>query len=86
MMRRTTLPWARRGHHHAQIHFPPLTAEEALLVAKLIERVTEALWRAHGAAMADFLACCDPDDALPEEPGDPPGPDAPAAPCNDDLF
>ncbi len=86
MMRRTTLPWARRGHHHAQIHFPPLTAEEALLVAKLLERVTAAIWRAHGDAMADLLACCDPDDALPEEPGAPPGVDDPAAPSDDDLF
>ena len=71
MIQRTQLPWKRRGHPHAQIHFPPLTAEEALLVVKLLERITRALWRAHGDATADFLACCDPDDALPKEPGDP---------------
>ncbi len=67
MIQRTRLPWKRRGHHHAQIHFPPLTGEEALLVANLLDRVIHSLWRAHGDAMADLLGCCDPDDALPKE-------------------
>jgi hypothetical protein len=40
---------------HAQAHFPPLTAHEALLFVRFLERVCEALWRAHGPAMADLL-------------------------------
>jgi hypothetical protein len=44
---------ARRPH--AQAHFPPLSAEEALLFVRLLERVCEALWRTHGHAMAQLL-------------------------------
>lgn len=72
MIQRTQLPWKRRGQHHAQVHFPPLTGEEALLLVKLLERIERAIWRAHGDAMADFLGCRDPDDALPKEPNSSP--------------
>jgi hypothetical protein len=85
MIQRTRLPWKRRGHHHAQIHFPPLTAEQALLVAKLLERVVDAIWRTHGDAMADLLACCDPDDTLLEAP-QPLRPDAPGLSDDDDNI
>ncbi len=82
---RAALPWHRRGHRHARVHFPPLTAAEALLVAKLLERVVDALWRAHGAGMAALLACCDPDDALSIDPADTAVVDRPDA-SDDDLF
>ena len=72
MIRRTTAAWKRRGHPHAQIHLPPLTADEALLLANLLDRAIAALWRTHGDAMADLLACIDPDAALPTEPDDAP--------------
>lgn len=61
MIRGTTVPWKRRGDPHAQIHLPPLTAEEALLLSNLLDRAIAALWRTHGDAMADLLACLDPD-------------------------
>jgi hypothetical protein len=40
---------------YAQIHLPALTAEEALLLANIFEKASDAIWRAHGAAMAEFL-------------------------------
>ena len=84
MIQRTRLPWTRRGPHHAQVHFPPLTGQEALLIANLLDRAIAALWRAHGDAMADLLACCDPDATLPTEPGESTG-DA-SEPSDDDFF
>ena len=85
MMQSTTPAWKRRGAHHAQIHLPPLTAQEALLVCNLLERAIAALWRTHGHAMADLLACIDPDALLHTEPADPaPTPTAP--PTDDDIF
>ena len=72
MINRTTLAGQRRGDPHAQIHLPPLTAEEALLISNLLDRAIAALWRTHGDAMADLLACLDPDAALPTEPDDSP--------------
>jgi hypothetical protein len=86
MIPRTRLPWKRCGYPHAQIHFPPLTGEAALLVANLLDRAIAALWRAHGDAMADLLACRDPDAALPGEPDDSPNPTAPAYSSDDDIF
>jgi hypothetical protein len=70
MIRRTTVAWRRRGDPHAQIHLPPLTAEEALLVANLLDRAIAALWRTHGDAMAELLACIDPDASLQTETPD----------------
>ena len=64
MIRDSTLAWKRRGHPHAQIHLPPLTADQALLLANLLDRAIAALWRTHGDAMADRLACIDPDSAI----------------------
>lgn len=70
MIRRTTVAWKRRGDPHAQIHLPPLTADEALLIANLLDRAIAALWRTHGDAMADLLGCIDPDAGMPTEPDD----------------
>jgi hypothetical protein len=64
------LAWRRRGDPHAQIHLPPLTAHEALLLANLLDRAIAALWRTHGNAMADLLACLDPDENRQTGPDD----------------
>ena len=85
MTHKTTLAWMRHGHPHAQLHLPPLTAHEALLLCNLLDRAIAALWRTHGDAMADLLACCDPDAALSSDPSDSIAPPA-AEPCDDDLF
>jgi hypothetical protein len=85
MTDRTTLAWKRRGHPHAQIHLPPLTAEEALLLSNLLDRAIAALWRTHGDAMADLLACLDPDAALSPHPSDSIAPAATES-CDDDPF
>lgn len=45
----------RRRPPHAQIHLPPLDADDALLVARVLESVERAIWRAHGDAMADRI-------------------------------
>lgn len=83
MIRRTTVAWNRHGESHAQIHLPPLTADEALLVVNLLDRAIAALWRTHGDAMADLLACIDPDDAMATDPDDAPSL-APTDLCPDD--
>ena len=85
MIRPNALPWDRRGYPHAQVHLPPLTAQEALLVINLLERLVRALWKAHGGAMADYLGCHDPDDALPTEPTSAAGVDADDG-CADDIL
>ena len=82
---RPSWKWRRRRERHTQAHFPSLTGHEALLVVNLFERVVAALWRAHGAAMADVLGRCAPDAALPEERGDQPLRD-PNDPDDHDLF
>jgi hypothetical protein len=43
-----------RRRRHAQIHLPPLTGQEAYLLAAILERAVSAIWRAHGDDMADF--------------------------------
>ncbi len=83
MIQRTTVAWKRRGAHHAQIHLPPLTGEEALLLCNLLDRAIVALWRTHGDAMADLLACIDPHAAMPSDPGDAP---LPAGATDEDIF
>jgi len=55
---------APRRTRRAQVHLPPLDPHEALLVADIFERAARAIWRAHGDAMADHLACVDPDRML----------------------
>ena len=51
----------RPGRPHAQVHFPALAPDEALRVVELFERAITAIWRAHGAAIADHLGCVDPE-------------------------
>ena len=51
---------------HAQIHLPPMTGEQAYLLAAALERAVRAIWRAHGDAMADFQGRVFPD-AMPGE-------------------
>jgi hypothetical protein len=41
---------------HAQIHLPPLSADQALRVVAMLEHAVHAIWRAHGDAMAEELA------------------------------
>lgn len=60
--------WKRRGYPHARAHLPPFTGHEALLIVKTLECIVEAIWRTHGHAMVDVLACLHPDDALPTHP------------------
>ena len=52
---------------HARIHLPPLTAEQAWLLVKLLERTASAIWRAHGDAMADFQGRVFPDEPPPTD-------------------
>lgn len=40
----------------ARLHLPHLGADEALLVVATFEKAIDAIWRAHGDAMADHLA------------------------------
>ncbi len=54
----------RTRTRRAQVHLPALDPHEALLLANIFERAARAIWRAHGDAMADHLACTDPDRML----------------------
>ena len=46
----------RRRRRYAQLHLPPLDAHEALLLVAVCEKLIDALWRAHGDAMANVNA------------------------------
>jgi hypothetical protein len=50
----------------ARLTLPPLCGEEAFLLAKALELLATAIWRAHGDAMADFQGRAFPD--LPPDP------------------
>lgn len=41
---------------HAQLHLPALTADQALCLVHVLERAIDAIYRAHGEAMADLCA------------------------------
>lgn len=45
-----------RRRPHAQLHLPSLTAEQALLLVRVLERAVVAIYRAHGEAMVDLAA------------------------------
>lgn len=60
-MKRTPPP------RHAQIHLPPMEAERAYFVVKILDRIVEAIWRAHGEAMADFQGRVFPDEPPPDD-------------------
>lgn len=47
----------RRRRAHARIHLPQLTGSEALIVANVMQRAVDAIWRAHGQAMVHALGC-----------------------------
>ena len=84
MIENTCLPWHRKSTLGAKIRLPDLTAQEALLVAKILESIAAAIWRAHGYAMADFIAAWDPDDPTDYDP-----PHSAATPTNTsdtDIF
>ena len=49
----------RRRRAHARIHLPHLMGHEALLVANVMQRVVDAIWRAHGQAMVHALGCAE---------------------------
>lgn len=69
----------RAPPRHAIIHLPALTADEALLLVHVLDRIHDAIWRAHGQAMQlrrDELASLRPA-SRPTPP--PPSPD-------DELF
>ena len=85
MITKTPLAGNRHGRPHAQLHFPPLTAKEALLLSNLLDRAIVALWRAHGRAMSDLLAGIDFDEDLPAPPAAPVAQSAPV-PDLDDIF
>ena len=56
--------WGRR-QPGAAIRLKALTAEEAWVVAAILEDLLDAIWRFHGPAMADYQGArfpdCDPD-------------------------
>ena len=43
----------RGARRAARLRLPPLTTTEALQLLAVLERLSTALWRAHGAAIAD---------------------------------
>ncbi|MGK5085061.1 hypothetical protein WDW37_17370, partial [Bdellovibrionota bacterium FG-1] len=44
----------RRHVRHAIIHLPPMRAEQARDTCCLLEKAMQAIWRAHGDAIADY--------------------------------
>lgn len=60
-------PHHRRNKKHARIHLPHMNADDALLVVALLEKAVEAIWRAHGDAMADRLAAAGIETPRPED-------------------
>jgi len=40
---------------HAQIHLPPLDAEQAVMVVRVLKEAIDAIWRAHGDEMGEYL-------------------------------
>jgi hypothetical protein len=52
-MKTSKIPRARRRHTIA--HLRSLTGSEAVLVAGALQRLIDAIWRAHGDQMADVI-------------------------------
>ena len=63
-------PSRRTRPPHAQIHLPPLTAGQALLLVNLLDRAIAAIWRTHREQMADLRAGEDPEAAVWSAPAD----------------
>ena len=51
----------------ARLHMPHMTADEALLVVAILDKAIQAIWRAHGDAMADRLAAAGVETPRPED-------------------
>ena len=53
---------APRRTRPRRVHFclPPLAPDEALRLVNLLERITHAIWDAHGAQMVALLAAVPP--------------------------
>ena len=64
-MRKQIIRVSRR--RHAQIHLPPLDPDQAVVLVNILEKAIEAVWRAHGDAMADYLGRVAPD-SMPRPP------------------
>jgi hypothetical protein len=50
---------------HAVIHLPVLAPDEAVLVMRVLDRVIDAIWRAHGPAIEALAAARDDTPARP---------------------
>lgn len=64
---------------HAIIHLPVLSPDEAKLVMRVLDRVIDAVWRAHGPAIefqdeADHALASEPASAPASESTSPPEP------------
>ena len=58
----------RRHPRHAQIHLPPLDADQALALVAILERAISAIWRAHGDSMSERLLSRAPTSNARDEP------------------
>jgi hypothetical protein len=56
---------ARSRKRPRRVHFclPPLAPDEALHLVSILERLTHAIWRAHGPQMSALLAALPPVEA-----------------------
>lgn len=54
-----------------RVHFclPPLAPDEALHLVSILERITHAVWEAHGPQMAALLAAIPPREPAPPADG-----------------
>jgi hypothetical protein len=66
-MKRREVGTRRYRRPHAQIHLPPLEPDEAVFLVNFLEKAVQAIWRAHGDAMADYLGRVAPD-SMPRPP------------------
>jgi hypothetical protein len=57
----------RPVRRHARIHLPPLDPDQAVTLVNILEKAIQAVWRAHGDAMADYLGCVAPG-SMPRPP------------------
>lgn len=60
----------RRRKRNARINLPSLTAAQALRIVSVLDRAIAAIWRTHGADMADELALRGVDMCQQQSPDD----------------
>ena len=65
--RRTNWHDGKQRRRQARIHLPPLDPDQAVVLVNILEKAIEAIWRAHGDAMADYLGRVAPD-SMPRPP------------------